>query len=129
MIVLLYATGTMGQVTHPFVFQNLSLSDIAPIYGIDQDDDGIIWISANNGLYNFDGYRCIPHTTANTENVGYCVLAFHDEILMGGEHGLSVYNRKSDRYIRVEGVQPHNIKAILRQGDKIFVGGEKGLFI
>lgn len=129
LIVLLYALGTSGQVARSLVFKNLSISDIAPIYDIDQDDNGIVWISTNNGLYSFDGYRCIPHNTAKTENIGYCVFAHHDEILMGGIQGISVYNKKFNKYISVKGFQPRNVKDIKLQGNKIFVGGAQGLFL
>ena len=72
-----------------------------------QDEDGMIWIGTNKGIYNYDGYNSYPHfSTGDKSNTRiYCMTALNsDYLLLGGDKGLLIYDIKSNSYQDIEQV-------------------------
>ncbi len=110
------------------VFHNVPLERDGPVYAIDQDADGLVWLGTARGLYSFDGYRFVYHHGAYAESVIYSVCAFDDYIIMGGSRGLMVYNRKLNRKVTLNHGIDEEVRVMVRQGEQVFIGGSNGLY-
>jgi len=109
--------------------------DASAVYCVVQDNNGLIWLGTNRGLYSFDGYQA-RHYSASTQpeqdndGVVYCALIVDSvHIWLGTDNGLSVFNTYTDSYEPAQGVLPENIRTISRINNHSFwIGSINGLY-
>lgn len=100
-----------------------------------QDDQGLIWLGTDRGLYSFDGYQARQYSAReqlgqDNDGVVYCALMV-DSVLMwlGTDNGLQVFNTYTDNFEAAPGGLPENIRAISRINSHTFwIGSINGLY-
>ncbi|MDP3445764.1 MAG: ATP-binding protein [Ignavibacteria bacterium] len=96
-----------------------------------QDEQGLIWIGSNKGLYSYDGYNSFAHfTQGSSENrMIYCGLFYKKDILLlGTEEGILLYNYRFDKYVPFEVEFKKDVRAIVYSGDDLWLGCADGLY-
>ncbi len=100
-----------GQQEHKYTFVNLKQNITKrAISTITQDHEGFMWIGTNSrGLYKFDGteYTLYEHiyndpTTLNSSIINCVYLDKQNNIWVGTETGLNLYNRELDQFITID---------------------------
>lgn len=97
-----------------------------------QDEQGLMWIGTNKGLYSYDGYESFPHfIPGNSENrLINCGVFYKDDfILMGTDRGILMYNYKFDKYKPFEIEFSKDIRAMVLTGNDLWLGCADGLYI
>lgn len=99
---------------------------------IAQDEQGMVWLGTEGGLYSYDGYRTTPHnTSANGTTIAtriHSMLVSHNIIYMGTERGLLVYDIRSGRYKQPLGQSPKDIRAVTLHQGRLWMGSATGLY-
>lgn len=100
-----------------------------------QDNQGLIWLGTDRGLYSFDGYQARQYSAMvqlgqDNDGVVYCALMVDSvHIWLGADDGLLVFNTYTDGYESAPTGLPENIRAISRINDHSFwVGSINGLY-
>lgn len=96
-----------------------------------QDEQGLMWIGTNKGLYSFDGYKSFPHFTPGSpeSRMINCGLFYKDDfLLMGTERGTLLYNYKLDKYAESEFKFTGDVRAMVRSGKDLWLGCANGLY-
>ena len=92
----------LSALTSAQTFSNTSIAEASTVCSIAQDEQGMVWLGTEGGLYSYDGYRTTPHnTSANGTTIAtriHSMLVSHNIIYMGTERGLLVYDIRSGRY-------------------------------
>ena len=107
------------------------------VYTIAQDSDGYMWFGTEDGLNRFDGqnfkvYRYDP-TDANSlagNSINQVYLAPDNSLWIATHNGISQYHKESDNFttFRISsGLSHNNIQAVLKVGDELWLGTDKGL--
>lgn len=109
--------------------------DASAVNCIVQDNQGLIWMGTDRGLYNFDGYLARhfvsgDQTVHANNGVIYCALMVDSvHLWLGADNGLSVFNTYTDRFEPAPEGLPDNIRAIGRIDDHTFwIGSISGLY-
>ena len=110
------------------IFHNLPLEQACPIYSIDQDSDGMIWLGTANGLYSFDGYRFVEHHKAYGNTLIYSLRAIDNYVVIGGKNGLSVYDRHQGQTVAMNRDIKDEVRTIVCQGGQLLIGSKKTLY-
>lgn len=113
-------------------FENVKMDAGANnIYALHQGKDRLIWIGSNQGLYYFDGYRAhrcyAPNNDSNTTI--YCIIEDGDNLYLGTDGGILVYDTRRDCYIDNPVKFPHDVRALLLSGNELWIGSLNGLYI
>jgi signal transduction histidine kinase/ligand-binding sensor domain-containing protein/DNA-binding response OmpR family regulator len=110
--------------------------DASVVYCLVQDNQGMIWMGTNQGLYSFDGYSARYHSSVNeaaqsNSGVVYCALLVDSaHIWLGSENGLMVFNTVTDRFEQTPQGLPLNIRAIARiTNHSYWLGSMNGLYL
>ncbi len=96
-----------------------------------QDNQGVIWIGSNKGLFSYDGYVVQSHfSSGNATNTQiYCGVIVDTTLLyLGSDNGLLIYNVKTDKYEDVAVDFPSDIRTMALQGDTVWLGTLNGLY-
>lgn len=79
------------------------------VISVTQDHKGFIWISTQNGLNKYDGYKFTVYrhdakdsTSLNSSDVRYAFEDSRQNLWIGTNYGLNRYDRENDRFIRVK---------------------------
>lgn len=124
----LFSALAVAQGEKSYLFKNRLLEKAAPIFCVEQTKDGLLWLGTQNGLYSYDGYRFVSHVAGNSPTMIYCQLAVGDQIYLGCENGIALYDSKKECYLPFKGTQLKGVRTMLRQGNIIYIGTVKGLF-
>lgn len=111
------------------------------IYTITQDHYGFIWIGTNgSGLYKFDGidytsykFKNQDSTSLNSNLIFSSYLSKKNNLWIGTEDGLNLYDRNLDQFIdyKIDDLNGANISvlSINEKNNKLYIGtGLYGLF-
>lgn len=96
-----------------------------------QDDEGLIWIGSNKGLFSYDGYSSQQHFTYGEHNNTriYCGIIIENTYLyLGTDNGVLVYNYKTDKYEQPKANFPTDVRTMALQGDTLWLGSLNGLY-
>ncbi len=100
-----------------------------------QDNQGLIWLGTDRGLYNFDGYQARHYSArdqlrAENDGVVYCALLVDSvRLWLGADDGLLVFNTYTDSYEPAPEGMPENVRAIARIDSRYFwIGSINGLY-
>src|SRR5512145_1790569 len=109
--------------------------DASAVNCVVQDNQGLLWMGNDRGLYSFDGYLARHYSAKaqlgqGNDGVVYCALMVDSvHIWLGADNGLLVFNTFTDSYIRAPAGLPANIRAISRINDHAFwIGSIDGLY-
>ncbi|WP_460197765.1 two-component regulator propeller domain-containing protein [Segatella asaccharophila] len=111
-------------------FQNVTIPGASTILCLAQDGDGMIWMGTERGLYCYDGYHFYPHFEEHSfSNLRvHCILRVGDCLYLGSDNGLLIYNVKKGSYESMAARGPKDIRALLLDGKKIYLGSSQGLY-
>lgn len=96
-----------------------------------QDEQGLLWMGTNKGLFSYDGYRASAHfTPGSPENqMVHCGLFYREEyLLLGTEQGLLMYNFRNDTYVPFETEIRKDIRSMALTGSDLWLGCADGLY-
>ena len=122
----------LSALTSAQTFSNIAIAEASTVCSIAQDEQGMVWLGTEGGLYSYDGYRTIPHNTAADGTVVatriHSMLVSHNIIYMGTERGLLVYDIRSGRYGQPQGQSPKDIRAVTLHQGRLWMGSATGLY-
>lgn len=122
----------LSALTSAQTFSNISIAEASTVCSIAQDEQGMVWLGTEGGLYSYDGYRTTPHnTSANGTTIAtriHSMLVSHNIIYMGTERGLLVYDIRSGRYKQLLGQSPKDIRAVTLHQGRLWMGSATGLY-
>lgn len=122
----------LSALTSAQTFSNVAIAEASTVCSIAQDEQGMVWLGTEGGLYSYDGYRTIPHNTAADGTVVamriHSMLVSHNIIYMGTERGLLVYDIRSGRYGQPQGQSPKDIRAVALHQGRLWMGSATGLY-
>ena len=122
----------LSALTSAQTFSNISIAEASTVCSIAQDEQGMVWLGTEGGLYSYDGYRTIPHnTSANGTTIAtriHSMLVSHNIIYMGTERGLLVYDIRSGRYEQPQRQSPKDIRAVTLHQGRLWMGSATGLY-
>lgn len=122
----------LSALTSAQTFSNIAIAEASTVCSIAQDEQGMVWLGTEGGLYSYDGYRTIPHNTAADGTVVatriHSMLVCHNIIYMGTERGLLVYDIRSGRYGQPQGQSPKDIRAVAMHQGRLWMGSATGLY-
>lgn len=91
------------------------------------DDKGQTWMGTDKGLVVYDGYRDYTlFKGTDLQTLIHAVMLADDKILMGTDGGLRVAEKRNLRVLPPQG-GVRCVRALLRKGSKIVVGGDDGV--
>ena len=91
------------------------------------DDEGQTWMGTDKGLVVYDGYRDYTlFKGTDLQTLIHAVMLADDKILMGTDGGLRVAEKRNLRVLPPQG-GVRCVRALLRKGSKIVVGGDDGV--
>lgn len=115
----------------PF-FRNISVgSRASSVNCFAQDSLGMLWVGSNSGLYSYDGYSLHQHTAADIKYQTFIYsIAVLDKtyLALGTEHGVWLYNYNKDRYEDFPKGGPSDVRALLFDGEYLWIGSLTGLY-
>ncbi|AUP77902.1 hybrid sensor histidine kinase/response regulator transcription factor [Flavivirga eckloniae] len=140
MILILFCSNIWAQKTdQDFNFVNIKegISKVG-IYSITQDNYGFIWIGTNgSGLYKFDGidytsykFKHEDSTSISSNLIFSSYLGKNNDLWVGTEEGLNLYDRDLDRFKKIE-LNEANISVLSINEDNngnLYIGSGFGLF-
>jgi signal transduction histidine kinase/DNA-binding response OmpR family regulator len=96
-----------------------------------QDEQGLMWIGTNRGLYSYDGYESIPHFIPGSpeDRTINCGLFFEDDfLLLGTDAGFLKYNYRYDKYEPFEIEFLKDIRSMVITEEDLWLGCADGLY-
>lgn len=128
----LISSSLLGQSLDQPSFRNISLGTNAnTVHSFAQDSLGMLWLGSNNGLFNYDGYSLQALTGAKSpfQTFVYCIALIDDKrFALGTGQGVLLYNYQQDRFEPFPAGGPSDVRALLRAGDKLWIGSIAGLY-
>ena len=121
-----------GQKTTYRTFENTGLGSGASVIScFVQDNQGLIWIGSDKGLFSYDGYTTQPHFTfderSNTHI--YCgVIVDKTRLYLGADNGILIYNIRTDKYEEPAINFPTDVRTLALQKDTLWIGTLNGLY-
>lgn len=111
-------------------FANMTLDGASTVCSIAQDAQGLIWMGTESGLYSYDGYRTLPHRSAdgmaNVRIYSLCIAG--DTLYMGSDSRLMGYDLRRGRFLPQPVAQLKEVRAVVRSGDRLWIGTAQGLY-
>ena len=109
-------------------YNNVRVND-TPIRSLAQDKSHFVWLGTGNGLYCYDGYRCVPRyaLTGSLKATVYCLKANDNLLYVGTSKGFYVLNTQT--YEIKQPIQDYKeIRAIAVTHDGVLLGRPDGLW-
>lgn len=122
----------LSALTSAQTFSNVAIAEASTVCSIAQDEQEMVWLGTEGGLYSYDGYRTIPHnTSADGTPMAtriHSMLVSHNIIYMGTERGLLVYDIRSGRYGQPQWQSPKDIRVVTLHQGRLWMGSATGLY-
>ena len=133
LIFLLFCFPAFGQYFNYQTFTNILPSpEASTVYCFAQDNQGLIWLGTNKGLFSYDGYATHQHFAygEKSNTSVHCILHIGDNhLFLGTDNGILKYNYRTDRYDEIENTEfPANVRTMAKRDDSIWIGSLDGLF-
>lgn len=127
---LIFSTCFANLPERELTWRNIGCEEpMTSVYCIFGDSNGEMWIGTNNGLYFFDGVK--THKIGEKELGDYHIYALQEydgKIFIGTNNGLFIFNYTTGKLQQFEGVMTEEIRALLVNGDELWIGSLKGIF-
>lgn len=108
-------------------FVNFKPSSSPTVLSMASDADGMIWMGTDKGVIVYDGYRDYAlFKGTDLQTLIHVVMMADDKILMGTDGGLRVAEKRNLHVLPPQG-GVRCVRALLRKGSKIVVGGADGV--
>lgn len=121
-----------AQTLYTHGFENIIPSaEASKINSFAQDPAGLMWLGTSKGLFSYDGYRAQQHFTfgAPSNTLVHSILVWDDRrMMLGTDNGLLIYDYVHERYEETPNGLPRDVRALVRQGDTLWVGSLAGLY-
>ena len=131
-ILLSLLLALISALTSAQTFSNVAIAEASTVCSIAQDEQGMVWLGTENGLYSYAGYRTIQHnTSADGTPMAtriHSMLVSHNIIYMGTERGLLVYDIRSGHYGKPAEHSPKDIRAQTMHQGRLWMGSATGLY-
>lgn len=113
---------------HAHYYNNVPVND-TPVWCLAQDNSRFVWLGTGNGLYCYDGYRCIPKytLTSSMKATIYCLKAGDSLLYAGTSKGFFVFNTRTYEINQPQQDQ-NEVRALSITTDGILVGKSDGLW-
>ena len=112
----------------PMNFTNIDLPEKSIVYRIQEDELGLIWIGAEDGLYCYDGYRCYVRKgkdAASPKRI-HAIIIENGILYLGTETGVYSYSIEADEFTCII-KEADEVRMILPYGDKLIIPCKQGL--
>lgn len=113
-------------------FENIGLGPEASVINCFlQDNQGLIWIGSDKGLFSYDGYTVQQHFTPGEYSNSYIncgVIVDSTYLYLGTDNGLLIYNYRTDRYEKMQYTFPTDIRALAIEKRTLWLGTLNGLY-
>ncbi len=127
----LFCRAAAGQTGGYGSFDNIRLDTEASVVNCFlQDEQGMIWIGSDKGLFSYDGYATQAHFSFGGPYSSwiYCGVRRGDTLYLGADKGLFGYNTRTDRYETFPAGFPKDVRALAWQGNTLWMGTLGGLY-
>ncbi len=113
---------------HAQRFVNTSLEGAQSVCAITQDNDGIIWLGTDNGLYSYDGYHGYRHFQEHTfSNTRVNALGFEGRMLyLATGNGILKFDTQAYQYAETPAMKAFADEAKRKQLKELRVLDIKG---
>ncbi len=148
-LLFLLTIPTSAQTDKKFYFENISIQDglsSTRVLDMVQDKYGFLWIATLDGLNRYDGYNIKifkndpeDNSTLPNNHVQTLLIDKQDNLLVGSQVGLSIYDRTSETFTTlVPGSndltnQANNINRVMKifedSKGRIWVGAGTGIYL
>lgn len=111
-------------------WKNLNVDgNASTVYVIFRDNEGILWLGTDQGLYFYDGFS--THSVGFREIGDFHVYALTQEgerLYIGTNNGLFYFDYNTGKIEQENPALPGEIRSLLIVGDEIWIGSLNGLF-
>ena len=132
-IIFLLLAQLPGFSIEPPVFHNIAMPwdmNVSMVGCIEQDSTGVMWLGTNGGLFSYDGYSMRYHSREVAGGHVYCLEDVPgDALYVGEEHGLWAYDYSGGGFRNWLEGSPLDVRAIVRDGERLWIGSSTGLYI
>ena len=113
---------------HAHYYNNVQVND-TPVRCLAQDNSRFVWLGTGNGLYCYDGYRCIPKyaLTGGMKATVYCLKAENNLLYVGTSKGFYVLDTQTYEINQPQQDQ-NEVRAISLTTDGVLLGRPDGLW-
>ncbi len=131
LVILTTAIAAMAQTLSRRAWRNVAMDAyVHTVYSMYQDHRGLVWIGTSQGLFRYDGYGT-HYIDALDERAGsqfYSMIERNDTLYLGTNNGLLLLDMMTERYIPISNNSPSEIRAMVLDGDCIWIGSLNGLY-
>lgn len=93
-----------------------------------QDNQGLVWIGSNKGLFSYDGFSAQDHSSDSTNTHVHCIIVKdEDTFILGTDKGIFFYDLRQDKYTRSEIDFKGDVRAMVLDKDLLWIGSLSGL--
>jgi len=114
------------------LFDNISPgSEASVISCFAQDNQGLMWIGTDKGLFSYDGYSTQQHFVyGQSENsrINSAIPVDSNLLYLGSDNGIHIYNYKTDCYEKPEISFPTDVRAMVTRNEILWIGTLNGLY-
>lgn len=118
------------------LFRNTSLSpEASMVYAFVQDNQGLIWLGTDKGLFSYNGFSVKQHVQISTDKsnlystkINCIVLLPDDRLCLGTDNGVTIYHLKTDRYESFPVDIPTDIRSLTNTDNYLWIGSLNGLY-
>lgn len=117
-------------------FHNIALNAGASIVNsFTQDDQGVMWLGTDKGLYSYNGYTVqahlistLPHASLLQTRINCSFLHEKRYLWLGSDNGIFIFDTFTDQYLNSPRTFPSDIRSLSKNGDELWIGSLNGLY-
>jgi PAS domain S-box-containing protein len=104
------------------------------VWSLAQDDDGMIWVGTDDGVYRYDGTRFSHFSVRDgllSSGIAVLGVAPSGQVCAAGARGMTCWNKATQHFDDAGqwGLPKTGIRAIARRGAQLWVGTRHGLYV
>ena len=101
-----------------------------------QDQQGLVWMGSEKGLFSYNGYSVQQHLFPFKENknpanvkINCGILLDTKHLCLGSDNGVLIYNLESDCFEKTTVEFPSDVRSMALCGDLLWIGSLNGLYL
>lgn len=119
------------------IFKNNTLRpDASIVNAFVQDNQGLMWLCTDKGLFSYNGFSVKQHlpfstqqSNINSTKINSCLLLNDNKLCIGTDNGVLLYNITSDQYESLTIEMPTDVRSLSKEGNTLWIGSLNGLFL